>query len=414
MGRQVRLLQKMEEEKKINYLERLPPHLLILILDKVREARILKQTLAVSKMFAPLLRWVMDVSISCYWQATILYPAFLLPDNPPPLLGYNDNVDRHQPKHKMIKLVFTSKYFRTYYKAFLQDHSFSCLSGSDNRHYYKVDCLALGRHLKGFENIRSLRVNLTHSGKDTYWINKFRHPGMPKYCKLVELGGATQLIKSCIVLYADHGLDRTPQSSSALRSYGTLEEKILADIFETLEMLSTAVSIHSTLHHIVLNNPTVKDVVMTDDIRGSWFYAGEDAVTDLRTRARADWPNIYERLRDFCFKLWHVRRLPLPRSGRELRGVSIAILMSRDLASRQRQRSAVGGGPTTNYGEFLRSHFHCTHHEGPDGYGEFLRSYFKCDKARDGSQGMPFFIREAVSEISKVIDHLPCHAERDL
>lgn len=151
--------------------------------------------------------------------------------------------------------------------------------------------------------------------------------------------------------------------------------------------MNRTASIHSLLRQTVFGNPMVRDVVIADARREAIFHAGRDEVTDIRTQPGEH--SISVLTRDLSIKLWRVQSLPLPASGYALTGVTVVVMMNRDVAASRIE----------------------------DCYGEFLRSYLDVDprmREDGGDRDRASLIREAIVEMSKVIDTIPCDLEKDV
>lgn len=161
-----------------NHLERLPDELLLHIFDTVGDAWSLTQCLAVSKRFGSLVPLTANVSTSCCWCQRPIGC------DPVPIESRFPGED---PRLRAADVVFTSVRFGRRYHVFLP--------------YPRPDHISSrSEDLKGFTEIRSIHVNLIHPDS--------RDPPayMHKYCG-VQLGGAAQLIKSCVIVDVDgcHG-----------------------------------------------------------------------------------------------------------------------------------------------------------------------------------------------------------------
>lgn len=194
-----------------DHLERLPDELLLHIFDKVRDAKCLKRCLAVSKRFKSLVPLTATVSISI---GRSLAQDLVVKSNP-----LNPNGPEDDLLFKVADAVFTV-----------------IPLGIELPIYYPYNFHIRGEcfrnstvkgQLKGFKKIQSLRINLINHPDG--WDDRDKTLDICN-CK-IELGGATQLIRSCIMVDVADSYHSFPRSKGALFGNANKYRKFYPFIF---------------------------------------------------------------------------------------------------------------------------------------------------------------------------------------
>lgn len=272
---------------------RLPDALLLLIFNKLIDAKTLIRCLSVSKHFASLIPQI----------DTFFLPLPCFARNPKPI--------RQGFPIKVLKVLVNKLITKPI--QFLHHIVSSKVPNISNHFLY----YSPNEVLKNFNAIKTLRLELPRLGCET-GFNGGDH-SLLKW--KAEFG---EELRSCIILGAtsfQRQLEREEQEEE-IQPLLT-EEELQSRIVWTISCLVSASMRHYLLKQIVGNLPMLQSVVITDASKQGKLCMVEQQLVELRNTM-----NSLERtpIPNLCMKLWYVPVMELPASGCVVKGLTLVLI----------------------------------------------------------------------------------------
>ncbi|XP_059431112.1 F-box protein At4g18380-like [Corylus avellana] len=289
--------------------DRLPDALLLLIFNKLLDAKTLIRCLSVSKRFASLLPQI----------HTIFLPLPCFVPNPKPReIGFPIKVFK-----VLVNKLITKPIQFLHHVVSSKPHAAALNSNINSNHflYYSPNEV-----LKNFKEVKTLRLEIPRLG-----------------CEMGFNGGDHSLLKwkaefgeelrSCIVLGATSFQRQECEEHEEIRPPLTGEE-LQSRIIWTISCLVSASMRHFLLKQIVGKLPMLQSVVITDASKQGKLCMVEQQLVELRNSVKNSsseaeaLESLLERtpIPNLCMKLWFVPEMELPASGFVMKGLTLVLI----------------------------------------------------------------------------------------
>ncbi|OWM73523.1 F-box protein At1g30200-like [Punica granatum] len=283
--------------EQIDQFDRLPDELLLLILNRVREAKSLTRCLAVSKRLALLMPRIDSVFL----------PIPRRPVRPKP--------------SRRFPLNFLAKSVRFLRRAITPKSSSDCCDDDDDNYYDPHEIL------KRFGEIHSLDIEIPSCGTE------IEEPLLKWFA---DFGAG---LNSCVIVGANSLEKMEGTGNCALEEKAEAAEPpelVLTDkdlklrIVWIISCLIAAASRHVLLKDLIGKKPKLNDVQITDAGKQGKLCMGKEQVAEVRSLAAGSGPESRSLERsvvpDLKMKLWFVPEMELPDTGFVMKGVTLVVI----------------------------------------------------------------------------------------
>ena len=287
--------------------DRLPDALLLLIFNKLLDAKTLIRCLSVSKRFASLVSQI----------HTIFLPLPCFVPNPKPReLGFPIKVIK-----VLVNKLITKPIQFLHHVVSSKPHAAATNSNISNHFLY----YSPNEVLKNFKEIKTLRLELPRLGCEMGFNGTGDH-SLLKW--KAEFG---EELRSCIVLGATSFQRQEREEQQEIRPPLT-EEDLQSRVIWTISCLVSASMRHFLLKQIVGKLPMLQSVVITDASKQGKLRMVEQQLVDLRNTVKNSSEEVLESslertpIPNLCMKLWYVPEMELPASGFAMKGLTLVLI----------------------------------------------------------------------------------------
>ncbi|KAK4779560.1 hypothetical protein SAY87_015666 [Trapa incisa] len=297
--------------ERLDYFDRLPDELLLLVLNRVRDAKSLTRCLAVSKRFGLLVPRADEIFLPIPWR--------LAPPAPKPGLEFPFNfLDKAV---SFLRRIITSN-----------PRSSGCCE--DDFSYYDPQEI-----LKPFREIHSLGIEIPSCGRETGLKNSDGF--LLKWA--ADFGAG---LDSCTILGANslewkgrkHGDSELPEEEKAGPSEPTVilsEKDLKLRVVWIISCLIAAASRHELLKDLISENTKLEDVQISDAAKQGKLWMGKEQIDEVRKSEKIGTesdsgsesrPLERSVVPDLKMKLWFVPQMELPETGYVMKGATVVVI----------------------------------------------------------------------------------------
>jgi hypothetical protein len=298
----------MNSKQEDDQFDRLPDALLLLIFNKLLDAKTLIRCLSVSKRFASLVSQI----------HTIFLPLPCFVPNPKRReLGFPIKVIK-----VLVNKLITKPIQFLHHIVSSKPHAAAINSNISNHFLYYSPTEVL----KNFKEIKTLRLELPRFGCEMGFNGTGDH-SLLKW--KAEFG---EELRSCIVLGAtsfQRQLEREEQQEIRPR---LTEEDLQSRVIWTISCLVSASMRHFLLKQIVGKLPMLQSVVITDASKQGKLRMVEQQLVELRNTVKNSSEEALESslertpIPNLCMKLWYVPEMELLASGFTMKGLTLVLI----------------------------------------------------------------------------------------
>ncbi|GAB4835264.1 hypothetical protein Ancab_000173 [Ancistrocladus abbreviatus] len=303
-----------QEQEEVDYFDLLPDPVLLLIFNKIFDAKSLCRCLSVSKRFQSLITQVDSMSIQ---------------------IGGSPHASNRSKSSKSLARTlihkFISKPLHFLHQIVVKK---SDLSSFGSKSSVSRDVFHwMTKYLKNFSEVESLRLELSCQGGRRHGSEIIAIQNRVPLLKWnAEFGKELQ---RCVILGAtsfekrqfskeDEGIERS--ETVATLSHDDLKSRIVWIIY----CLLAASARHCLLKKMAIDCPKLKDAVIVDSSKQGKLLMKEDQIKDLMNSMDSSMSSdehnqIWQRncVPDLMIKLWYVNELELPRSEYVMKGATL-------------------------------------------------------------------------------------------
>ncbi|KAF2311799.1 hypothetical protein GH714_026788 [Hevea brasiliensis] len=292
-------MSSVEEE---DFFDRLPDQLLLLIFNKLQDAKSLARCLLVSHRFASLVFQTDTVFLSISPRKHNSKSSHRLPVN---IL-------------KILFLKFIAKPLQFFHHKIAPNKSPARNSG--NLSYYSPNEV-----LKHFKDVKSLHIEVpSHGGK----------VGLEGIGSLLKWKAEFDIeLKNCVVLGAtsfQESIDHFQNQREDIVEQVLTDDELKLRVVWTISCLIDASARHWLLKEVLAEHHRLENVTISDINKQGKLCVGKDQITDMRNalKSLATKESSTERSRvpDLSMKLWYVPVLELPETGFSMKGATLVVI----------------------------------------------------------------------------------------
>ncbi|CAK9184376.1 unnamed protein product [Ilex paraguariensis] len=362
-----------EEEEDQDQFDRLPDALVLLIFNKLQDAKSLCRCILLCKRFGSIVSETQTISITIPRRNSI--PINNKNIKPP----HDHQNSRSNPPGHLHKGFFKSvfnwvaikplQFLLQIIKAKSSSYSL-CAEGNYEDFYYSPNEV-----LSRFKEVRSMQIELPGHGGELGSNSRDTQQMILKW--QADFGSK---LHSCVLLGATsfhQKLNRNGEEESQEQENETpfTDEELKLRVVWTISTLIAASARHYLLQKVILEHPMLENVVITDGSKQGTVCMKKEQIVELRKAMEAKMESpatALERSRvpALKMKLWYVSELELPETGKVMEGATLV-----SIRPVERWEVAESGGDTVVEGlDFDRWD------EEARGFGEAARMMVKRKK----------------------------------
>ncbi|PON75792.1 F-box domain containing protein [Parasponia andersonii] len=311
--------QQEKEEEEDDYFDHLPDAILLVIFNKILDAKSLVRCRSVSKRFNSLIPQVEAICL--------------------PLL-------RKIPPRKPTSNTLSAKHFKNLLNNFIPKsirflHRIVSINKPRPKNARNLLYYSPNEALEGFKEMKSLHLELPCpngevglAGNDESFV-KWK----------AEFGTNLQ---SCVILGANSiQREKLPKNDNLNKESGNrncesaqpvlTDQELKTRIVWMISSLIAASARHYLLKRIIAEFPDLRNVVISDENKRGKLYMGEEQLAELRSNSGNNESSValessLERsvIPDLGMKLWYVPQLELPGSGCVIKGATLVVIKPLD------------------------------------------------------------------------------------